>query len=259
MSSKWSTLCIARGFVYFERKQKCCDRKIPVWGRNGLLMLVKRETGLISSFIPSVFPLFPLPVSLSVSLSPFPVHLSLPPRLQDRRQRGVDSKGDDPLLSLSPSLSPSLALSLCLALSALQSPLSTLITYINVSKKKTALWICLCVCVCARYRERESVWACLCVCVCVCVCARAAQTQVNNQTELWLLGCCITTNGFLVRQTREEQAFSACLPWTMALRWREEEKESDEVCVCVCLFSGHGGRDERSRGGGMDRKMDMDR
>lgn len=44
--------------------------------------------------------------------------------------------GDDPSLHPSALLSP--------VLSALQSPLSTLITYINVSKKRT-LWVGLCV------------------------------------------------------------------------------------------------------------------
>lgn len=47
--------------------------------------------GLIFSFITPVFPVCLLPASLSVSLSPVLVPLSLPPRLQDRRQRGVDS------------------------------------------------------------------------------------------------------------------------------------------------------------------------
>lgn len=42
----------------------------------------------------------------------------------------------------------------------------------------------------------------------------------------------------------------------MALTWmEEEEKERDRVCV----FSGHGRRDELSRGGGEGRKMDTDR
>lgn len=184
---------------------------------------------LLSMFLPYIAICFPISSSLSVSPSP------LACRTGGREEWTV--KGADPLLSLL--LLYSRSVSLFLALSALQSPLSTLITYINMSKKKTVLWICLCV----HFREREGDRVCLCVCVC-------AQTQVNNQTEQWLLGRCITTNGFLVQQTREEPAFTAWLPWTLTLTWRMEGGgDRNWLSACLCMLSSHNGRDEWSRRG----------
>lgn len=170
MLSKWSTLCIARGFSYSEREQKCCDCKIPVGGQSGLLMLVKWETGLIFSFITSILSLFCLchsqfPHLLSSSLSPFPLAC----RTAGREEWTV--KGDDPSLPLF------LCRSLTPALSALQSPLSTLITYINMSKKKTAVWICLCMC----FRERESVR------VCPCVCSAKHKSTTKQSSDCWVV------------------------------------------------------------------------
>lgn len=83
-------------------------------------------------------------------------------------------KGDDPLLSLL--FSCCLSLSSPLALSALQSPLSTLITYINMSKKKTAL------CVCVTKKEFDRV----CVCVCMCVQLRRKLTT-KQSNDCWVL------------------------------------------------------------------------
>lgn len=65
------------------------------------------------------------------------------------------------------------------------------------------------------------------------------------------------------KPARNQHSF-AWPPWTMALTWREEEEAEDEEeekakeSVCLCVSSGHGERDEWSRGGERRRDGWMD-
>lgn len=110
MFNKWTILRIARGFVYSEKKQKCCDRKIPVWGENGLLVLVKCETGLNFSFITSKCPLSSFRVTIG-----FPVSVSFSyPSLPSPLPAGQEAERSGQLKEMIP-LSRTLSLSLPLS------------------------------------------------------------------------------------------------------------------------------------------------
>lgn len=169
---------------------------------------------------------FPLPVSISMFhwVSSFPLAC---------RTGGWEKSGQ-----FEDMIFPSRSLILSLAVSALQSPLSTLITYINLSNKKTALDFP----VSGLYGVKECPGLCTSVC--------SAQTQVNSQREWWLLGSCITSNSFFVQQIREKQVCSACLLWMMALTRKEEKMTSKKTCAFVCVL-----KDKWSRGEGIDRKI----
>lgn len=121
---------------------------------------------LVLVFYHICFLSFPLPMSISMFhwVSSFPLAC---------RTRGWEKSGQ-----FEDMISPSHSLILSLALSALQSPLSTLITYINLSNKKTALDFP----VSALYGVKE--WPGLCTCVHVC----SAQTPVNSQSgDCWVV------------------------------------------------------------------------
>lgn len=204
------------------------------------------------AFITSVLPVFS---SARVTISfpdSFPNLFSLPPfacRIGDGEEWTV--KGDDPCLPPLSSFPP-----LSLAFSSLsqhyKAPCPLWLLTLTWARKRLRSGLA-----CVRYREGERLSLCVRVGVWEHICVCSAQTQVNNQTEEWLLGCCITTNSFLVQQSRDKRVFSACLLWEMALTWKDEKtdmKEKKAVCVLyVCLVT----RDKWSRGGGgIDRKIE---
>lgn len=141
-------------------------------------------------------------VPLSVSASLFPRRCFPPSCVLDRAREEWTVKGDDLLLSRSQHY---------------KAPCPLWLLTLMWARKKTPLLF--------RGRQSDQVRVCKCV--------SSTQTQVCNQTELWLLGRCATTNCIFVRQTREE-TFSAWLPWWMAPGWMKEETESDSVCLCGC-------------------------